>query len=348
MPTIKDVARLAGVAVSTASMAINNHPRIAPETRLKVLAAARELNYQPNAMARSLKRRRTESIGLILTDISGPFYSELIKGVEDVVLERGYQLLVSSAHAGREESVRRLLTEGRTDGLIVMAPNLKDDDLAAVAGEEFPVVVLDRRLQGKGISSIRVDNVSAAATAVTHLIANGCRSIAYVSGPQLSRDNQERLQGYRQALEQAGLPAPASLLIPGDFTEEGGRRAAQWLMDRGPLPDGIFAANDEMAIGVMEALRERGVRIPEEVAVVGFDDIRMAAYVRPALTTVRQFKYELGQRAATILFAMLDGTGEERAEQISTELVVRESCGQRLRSGAPPARAAGGAPSSNN
>jgi LacI family transcriptional regulator len=330
--TIKDVAKRAGVSVSTVSMALNDYPRIAQETKLKVLAAAKELNYQPNAMARGLKSRRTESIGLILTDISGPFYSELIKGVEDVVIERGYQLVISSAHAGREESARRLLSEGRTDGLIVLAPNLKDSDLTAVAGPDLPLVLLDRSLVGPGISTIQADNVAAAATAVQHLINLGYRTIAYVSGPHLSTDNQNRLQGYRQALQRAGIPEEPSLIVPGDFTEQGGRRAAQWLLDRGAPPEAVFAANDEMAIGVMEVFRERGIRVPEDVAVVGFDDIRLASYVRPALTTVRQFKYELGQRAATMLFTMLDGTSQERREQIGTELVVRDSCGYRLRS----------------
>ncbi|HEY8348012.1 MAG TPA: LacI family DNA-binding transcriptional regulator [Symbiobacteriaceae bacterium] len=331
MTTIRDVARLAGVAPSTASMALNDHPRISTETKMKVLAAARELNYQPNAMARGLKSRRTESVGLILTDIAGPFYSELIKGVEDVAIERGYQLVISSAHSGREESARRLLAERRTDGLIVLAPNLKDADLAAVASPEFPLVLLDRHLCAPGISCIRVDNVAAASEAVSHLINLGYRSILYVSGPQLSTDNQERLLGFRQALERAGLPFSPDLVVPGDFTEEGGRRAARWILDRPTLPDAVFAANDEMAIGVMEVFLDRGIRIPEDVALVGFDDIRLAAYVRPALTTVRQFKYELGQRAATLLFAMLDGTSEARAERISTELVIRESCGYRLR-----------------
>lgn len=330
MPTIKDVARLAGVAVSTASMAVNDHPRIAAGTKARVLAAARHLGYQPNAIARSLRNGRTTALGLILTDISGPFYSELIRGVEQVAIERRYQLLISSAHPAAVAGARRLLTEGYTDGAIVMAPTLSDADLTAAASRGLPLVVLDRSLAAPGIGSIRADNVAAAVRVVAHLARLGRRAIAYISGPDASMDSRERFEGYLRGMEQAGLVVQPTLVLPGDFTEEGGRRAGRRLLELDALPDAVFAGNDEMAIGLMEVLLERGVRIPEDVAVVGFDDIRLAAYVRPALTTVRQFKYELGYRAAQMLFELLEHPGEGRVEEIGTELVIRESCGYRL------------------
>jgi len=328
MATIKDVAKQAGVAVSTVSLALNNDPRVSEDTRRKVLKSAEELNYRPNGAARSLKRRKTETVGLFLNDFGGPFFSSFIQGVEEVVSANGYDLVACSTFGGQHNTANRYLREKQFDAAIILGPAIPDELILQVAGPQFPIVVMDRELSADHVHSVLVDNVQGARSATRHLIGLGRRRIGYLSGPLNSYNNQKRLVGFKSALEEAGIPLQASCVAQGHFTESGGYQAMKSLIVSRSLPDAVFAANDEMALGAIQALMEAGLRVPEDVAVVGFDDIRLSSYVRPALTTVGHPKHEWGTVATHVVFQALREPGEQpSAIMLDTELIVRESCG---------------------
>ncbi|GAA5346782.1 LacI family DNA-binding transcriptional regulator [Planifilum fimeticola] len=326
MATIKDVAKLAGVSISTASLALNNQPHVREETRKKVLEAAKQLNYQPNGIARDLKSSKTYTIGLILADLAGPFYSELIRGIQDVTASNGYDLVALSAVGENPKSVR-YIQEKRTDGMIIMAHNISTEMIRKAARPDFPIIVLDRKMEADHIYSVGVDNRKAAFEAVSYLLKKGYRRIGYLGGPSNSTDNQQRFLGYRDALKAQGLKVEPKWCLQGRFVKEGGYQAVKLLAAQDLLPEAIFSANDEMAIGAMEALEERGIKVPQEVAIVGFDDIQLARYVRPALTTVRQPMYDMGSMAASLLFRLFQKDRSVRSVMLETELIIRESCG---------------------
>ncbi|GGE03933.1 LacI family transcriptional regulator [Marinithermofilum abyssi] len=332
MATIKDVAERAGVSISTVSLALNNQPHVRPETRRRVLKAAKQLNYRPNGIARDLKSSKTETIGLILSDLAGPFYSELIRGIQDVTAAYGYDLVVVSAIGDSPKSAR-YIQEKRTDGMVVLAHSIPSDLILEAARPEFPIVVLDRELKSDHVYSVVVDNRKAAFDATMYLLDKGYRQVAYLGGPSDSADNAKRFDGFREAIMSRQLTVEPKWLLQGNFTKEGGHRAVRLLAAQGLLPEAIFSANDEMAIGAMEALAELGVKVPEEVAVVGFDDIQLARYVRPGLTTVHQPMYDMGTIAANLLFRRLQGDDSVRSVVMETKLVVRESCGAKSRPG---------------
>jgi len=327
MATIKDVANLAGVAVSTASYALNNSPRVSQETKEKVLAAAKQLNYQPNGIARDLKLSKTNTIGLILSDLSGPFYSELIKGVQDITIANGYDLIAISSLGGKNSTAVKFLKEKRADGIIILAHNIDNNLIISAAREDMPIVLLDRPLKAKYVLNIQVDNEGGAYKAVEHLIALGHRKIVYLSGPNNSYDNLKRFEGYKKALITHNISFSKRWLYQGNFTKEGGYHAAKLMLLQDDLPDAIFAANDEMAIGVIEAFKEAGLKIGEDVALVGFDDIQLAKYVNPSLTTVKQPMKEMGVLAAQQIFQALNGNFSTDYILLETELIIRDSCG---------------------
>jgi LacI family transcriptional regulator len=330
MATIRDVAKRAGVSVSTASLALNGKKNVSSRTREKVLAAARELNYQKNAIASALKRNLTKTVVLILSELSGPYYSELIQGVQESTIEHGYDLIACSAYGGPDSTATRFLLEKRVDGAVVFAHQIDDAMVLEAAKEDFPVVVLDRSVDGPHVISVEVDNFRGALEAVEYLIGLGHTRIGYVSGPASSRDNQERFKGYLEALNRNSLPYREKWTIGGNFTWKGGYRAARMLVGQGDLPDAVFFANDEMALGGLKAFSEQGIRIPEDLSVIGFDEIQLAGYVRPALTTVRQPKYEAGALAARLLFQALKGENPEKRVVLSTELIIRDSTSRRI------------------
>ncbi|MBB6672180.1 LacI family DNA-binding transcriptional regulator [Cohnella nanjingensis] len=331
MATIKDVAKQAGVAVSTASYVINNDPRISDETKRKVWAAIEELDYRPNAVARNLKRRKTETIGLFLTGFGGPFFSSIIQGLEEVVIANGYDLVACSTPGNHQGSANRFLREKQFDAAIVFGPTIPDELILQVARKDFPIVVMDRELKADHVHHVLVNNVQGASTAAKHLISLGYRKIGYLSGGVGSYNNQKRLEGFKSALAESDLPYQASYTAQGHFTESGGYQAMKSLIMSGNVPEAIFSANDEMAIGAIQALTEAGYRIPEDVAIVGFDDIRLAAFVRPALTTISHPKHEWGTLVTHVVFQALQETMDEpRSILLDTELVVRDSCGAQL------------------
>lgn len=330
MVTIKEVARRAGVSVATVSRVYNHSQSVREETRLRVRRTAQRLGYSPHGAARSLVTNRTHTIGVLLPDLYGEFFSELIRGIDQTAQSRGYHLLLSAARSEGESLEAALRSmRGRVDGLILMTPDLD----AAAAGRTlpagFPLVLLNGPPSDAACDSFGIANFDGASAVVRHLAALGHRRIAIVRGAEHNFDAAERLRGFRAAAAELGLDADPALELPGDFSEAGGHAAALELLWRGVGATAVFAANDCMAIGALSAFREVGLRVPEDIAVVGFDDIPMARYVDPALTSVRVDISELGKTATDRL---LDALAEPaprtlRHHTLPTTLVVRRSCG---------------------
>ncbi len=325
MATIKDVAKLAGVALSTASYALSGDSKVSAKTKEKVLEAARQLNYHKNGFAMDLKRSRTNTIALILTDLSGPYYSELIRSVQDVALSNGYDLVACSSMGGRESTAVKYLREKRVDGAIVLAQNITDEILLSAASDGFPIIVMDRLTTGEGLISVVVDGELGGYKATRHLIDKGHRSIAYISGPTNSYDNRVRYQGYLRAMHEAGLEEKAKWRLSGNFVRDGGYKATKMMLMQGEIPSAVFYGNDEMAIGGVKAMEEDGYSVPEDISVIGFDDIQLAEFVQPPLTTIHQPMYDSGSLAGHLLFQLLNNEQVNDSYKLKVELVERHS-----------------------
>ncbi|MCA0986952.1 LacI family DNA-binding transcriptional regulator [Guptibacillus algicola] len=325
MATIKDVAKLAGVAVSTASYALNNIKKVSPATVKRVQDAARELNYQKNGLASDLKRTKTNTIALILKDLSGPYYSELIKGVQEVTMTNGFDLIACSSIGGEQSTAVKFLKEKRVDGAIILAQNITDEIIIESAREGFPIVVLDRNIDNEHIIQVEVDNMQGGYLATEHLIKMGHKEIAYISGPYNSHDNEMRFDGFQHALSEHDIRYQSRWKFAGDFTREGGYRATKMLIAQGNLPTAVFFANDEMALGGLQAFNENKISVPEDISIIGYDDIQLSEYISPSLTTIRQPKYEAGALAVHLIFQQLLLEKVERYYKLPTELVERKS-----------------------
>ena len=340
--TIKDVARLAGVSVATVSRVLTGSAPVLEPTRRRILEAARELRFTPNASARSLSTRRTTALGVVLPDLYGEFFSELLRGIDRTAQTHGRHLLVSSSHHGAHgmsEALRAM--HGRVDGLIVMAPDLPADGLVEALPHTIPTILVNCAVPGTPpdlrLDALAVDNFGGSAAMVEHLASLGHRRIAFIAGAAHNEDASERARGYRHAMRELDLEAPADYQSRGDFTEDGGQSAAAFLMDLALPPTAIFAANDMMALGALACMRERGLIVPDDVAIAGFDDIPTARYVTPPLTTVRVDVEALGARAVTLLLNRMardksdqfdsDGAYTSTREVLPATLVVRASSG---------------------
>jgi LacI family transcriptional regulator len=335
VPTIKDVAREAKVSVATVSRAFNDSGPVSEETRQRIRDVAARLRYAPHGVARSLITSTTHTIGTLLPELYGEFYAELIRGMDQAARQSGYYLLVSSSRDAKEEFEEALRAmRGRMDGLIAMSPHLDAASVVANVPATLPTVLLNCAVSGDGYDAFTIENQRGAYDMVRHLLGLGHRSIAMITGAEGTYDAAERLLGYRKAMREAGTPIPNEWELPGDFSEASGYRAVAALLALEPRPTAVFAANDSMAIGAMCALREAGLRIPEDMAVAGFDDIPIARYTSPPLTSVHVSIAELGSRAVqTLLHAIANKTAHTRRHQrLATTLVIRESCGAGLRS----------------
>jgi LacI family transcriptional regulator len=341
--TIRDVAREAGVSVATVSRVLNNSGPVRDATRVRITEVARRLRYTPNSAARTLSTRQTHTVGVLLPDLHGEFFSEVIRGIDQVVQKEGWHLLVSSSHDGRtaiEAALRAM--RGRVDGLLVMSPDLDAHALGANLPERLPVVLLNCEVEDRTYDSINIDNYAGAYAMAEHLVELGHRRIGFITGLPRNHDARERLRGSLAALEAAGLTCPPELQAAGTFSEASGHAAALRLLEQRDRLTAIFALNDSMAIGALSALRERGVAVPGKISVAGFDDVPIARYVNPPLTTVRVSIPQLGARAARRLFEVLKVAGrQERVQELlPTELVVRGSCaavGEAVRDAPRPA-----------
>lgn len=329
MSSIQDVAALAEVSTATASRALSRPEMVADGTRQRVMKAAQQLGYQPNVLARSLRQRETRTIGLIVADILNPFHALLAKGVQDTAEEQGYVTFLFNSDEQPDKEARAIdtLRGHLPQGLIVVPTSGTRDHLKTLPS--LAVVELDRVTGNPQASTVTVDNLGGAQVATAHLAALGHRRIGMIMGQQDISTAVERHAGYRLALDRAGLAYDASLVRPGHHREDDGHRAARELLTRpaAARPTALFVGNNEMTVGAVLAARELGLRIPEDLSIVGFDDSRWAQTMSPPLTVIAQPAYELGVHACEQLFSLLRGAGRAARVQLPTELVVRESTG---------------------
>jgi len=325
--SIKDVARRARVSIASVSRVMNGQPTVREETRNRVLAAVQSLNYVPHVGARSLITQKTNVVGVLLPDLHGEFFSELIRGLDGLARDRKRQLLLSSVHGQADEMAAALRAlRGKVDGLVVMSPHVDAELLRRNLPSALPIVLLNSPADGIGCSTFTIDSYRGARAATKHLAARGCRRIAHLAGPSGNWDADQRLRGYKDEMKKS-RPGVRLEILPGDFTQAAGYEAGQKLAASRERPDAVFAANDVLAIGCLLAFREAGVRVPEDVAVAGFDDIPLASLVSPALTTVRVHIAELGRSAMEhLLVHLADPKGTKPvSRRLVPELVVRDS-----------------------
>ncbi len=330
MVTIKDVARKAEVSVATVSRVFSGANAVREETSRRIRDVAAQLRYTPHVGARSLITSKTHTLGVLLPDLYGEFFSEIIRGIDVATRRSGYHLLVSSSHSDAEEVQSAVQSmRGRVDGIILMSPDLDAKPLVDSLPEGQPIVLLNSAVRQPGVASVRIANRQGAKEMVRHLIDHGFKRIAFITGAKRNLDGEQRKNGYRAAMNEAGIALDPRLEIQGDFTEDSGYDAVRTLLSQKSLrPRAIFAANDAMAIGALSALREAGIGVPEEVAVAGFDDIPIARHMSPALSSVHVPIAELGERATEILIAGLTNSRyPPRHETLRTTIVIRGSCG---------------------
>lgn len=331
MATMKDVARLAGVSTSTVSHVINNNRFVSDAVREKIDAAIRQLNYAPSALARSLKLNQTRTIGMLLTASSNPFYAEVVRGVENSCYERGYSLVLCNT-AGDEERMNRsleTLLQKRVDGLLIMCTESHLPSAEILNRyPSIPSVMMDWA-PFEGSSDIIQDNsLLGGEQATAWLISRGYTRIACIAGPHNKTPARLRLEGYKQAMAAAGLPVPPGYIVESDFEFQGGFNAMNQLLALSDMPQAVFTSNDAMAVGVYHALFQAGLSIPQDIAVIGYDDIELARYMTPPLTTIHQPKDELGELAIdTLIHRLTQPGGSQQTLVLTPELIERGSVG---------------------
>lgn len=339
-PTVKDVARHAGVSPSTVSRVIANHPRISQQTKRRVRAAMRELNYHPNAIARSLVRQRAQTIGVAMARsaeaaLANPFFPEVLRGIGSVAQASKYSILLPAAgtHEDERRQCMELLRERRVDGIILLGSRADDPFIEELHAEGYPFVVIGR-VETDGISYVNNDNVAAAFEATRHLIDLGHRRIAFIGGPSDLFVSQDRLRGYQEALAHAGIPLDPELVCETDFGYDKGVDAARSLMRHDAQLTAIVAVDDVLALAALQAAREAGRSVPDQLSVVGFNDTPVCLHVTPELTSVRIPIYDMGAAAARLLLASLAGESAATELTLPARLVVRGSTAERA--GDPP------------
>jgi LacI family transcriptional regulator len=330
MATARDVARLAGVSTSTVSHVLNGTRAVSEGVRQRVLAACEELSFEPNVVARSLKTSQSRTVGFLVNDVN-VFFTDILRGVEEVAEQHGYSVIFCHSHgdAERELSYLRLLRGRQVDGIILAPTGTRHPALERLAANQYPVVLVDGAVPGLGFDLVSVDNETAAYAAVKHLTDLGHSRIAMVSGAAGFISTESRLQGYRRALVDSGAGFDPSLVVSGHSRTREGREAVLSLMSRTPRPSALFVGNHQMTVGAIIALRELGIAVPDDLALVGFDDLDWAAFLRPPLTTIAQPTYEIGRSAMKLLLDRIgrSADGPARRVLLAGQLMVRESSG---------------------
>jgi LacI family transcriptional regulator len=329
---IKEIARKAGVSIATVSRTLNGKGPVREETRQKILQIAREYNYKPNPIARGLSRRQTDTIGVILPDLMDEFFMDLIHSIDEETYRTNRFVLISSSHSQRNmvETLIEFMGSGRVDGVILMAPEMDKSLVELLKKSKRPIVLLNASKLINTVPSFNINNHQGAMAIVEHLIGHGFRDIAMIKGPQGNCDADERFNGYIDALAKHGIPFRDELIVAGNFTIRAGYYGFMRLMSLSKKPDAIFAANDMMALGVYEAARNSNIKIPQDVAVTGFDDIFLTRLINPRLTTVHVPIAELGSKAVRHLLKMISGevnSGQNFREELSVGMVIGGSCG---------------------
>ena len=329
MATIKDVAALAGISYTTVSHVLNKTRPVSEPVRLKVEEAIARLDYVPSAVARSLKAKSTATIGLLVANSLNPYFAELARGIEDYCERNNYCVILCNCDddPDKQRSYLRVLLEKRVDGLVVASAGGDAGLASGLAGVRTPMVIVDRSLEGIDADLVRIDHEQGAYLATRHLLDLGHRAIACIGGPAITSVAHMRKAGYLRALSEAGVTPNDDWMIESDFSCTGGYEAAGRLLS-GDRPSAIFACNDMMGIGVLRAAAERHIRVPEQLSVIGFDDVQMSRYVYPALTTVGQSILQLGETAAQVLLRRI-ATPQQAVEQliVAPSIVLRESTG---------------------
>ena len=328
MPTIQDVAKRAGVAPITVSRVINNSGYASEETRARVEAAVAELGYVPNRLARGLRSKQTQTLGLVLTDITNPFWTTVARGVEDAAEAEGFSVILCNTDESeaKQEAYLRVLLQKQVDGFILAPARSSAAAVTMIHKQNVPVVVIDRRVP-VDVDTVRCDSEGGAYRLTQHLLDLGHRHIAILSGSPEVSTAEDRVAGYKQALTDAGLPVDETYVFHREFTQTAGAEMTQQAMSLTPRPTAIFAVNNFIAIGALKALQEMGLRVPEDVALVAFDDLPQALVIDPFLTVASQPAYEMGRRATEVLLQRLAGEAEEGYQHIvlPTTLIVRQS-----------------------
>jgi LacI family transcriptional regulator len=330
MATLRDVAREAGVSVATASRAINGLGNVTAPTKAAVMAAVKKLNFVPHSGARSLTRRKTDTVGVILPDLFGEFFSEIIRGIDLVAHESGMHLLLGNMHGSTHETAAAIAAmRGRVDGLLVMPPDVNPELLSGYLDPALPTVLLNYDAGSLDLPFVAVDNYHGAYAMTEALLARGARQVVHIAGPKHNRDARDRQRGFVDAMAKIGkVRSPA--ILPGDFSEESGAQAARLLV-QGQLPaDAVFAANDQMAVGLIAELAHAGMSVPGDVMVAGFDDIPLARHLNPSLTTMQVKIDRLGSTAMMMLLRILRGEtlGAASATILTPTLVARGTTGR--------------------
>jgi LacI family transcriptional regulator len=328
--SLKDLAEELGVSISTVSRALKNHPDISMELTQKIQQLAHERNYVPNPLAMGLLRQQTKMIGVIVPDIVTHFYASIISGIEDVANQHGYFCIISSSGESLQKEVDSVnnLLKARVEGLIVcLSQETREfSHFNRLIGNEIPLVFFDRVPSGLKVPTVTVDGVSAVKSIVHHFYENGCRRIAYISGPEHLSITQNRNRGFREGLKECNLPFEEDLLVSCNLSPADATAATQKLLTLPKLPDAIFGINDTVAFAAMTEIKQQGLKIPDDIALVGFTDEFHSKVVEPALTSVTHPTFQMGQEAARLFFKCLE-TGNSFTEQVVllTELVIRKS-----------------------
>ncbi|MCG8454567.1 MAG: LacI family transcriptional regulator [Spirochaetales bacterium] len=328
IPTIKDIAAQAGISYATVSRALNGKYGVSPATRRKVLELAHEMGYRPNAIAQGLVNRSTKTVGLIIPDITSPFYPRVALGIEDTMQQAGFSVFLCNTNWNprREQSYLEHLTEKQVDGIFISSMARESREVEQCISRSMPLVYIASIPEDTKQSYVRTDNARGADLAVSHLLAQGRRRIAFIGSTQEPLSLEDRLRGYRAALVRENHPIDESLIALGEFREQSGYQSIRDMLSRGVIPDGVFAENDLLALGAVQGIQDAGFRVPQDIAVVGFDDIPMASHPDIALSTVHQPKYRIGQNAAEVMLQIFEnGTDFTERRVLEPELLIRSS-----------------------
>lgn len=332
MSTLKDVAKEAGVSVPTVSRVINNYRYVRETTRKRVLEAIEKLSYHPNIVAKNLKQGKTNSIGFILPDISNSFFAMVTVGIEKVLRKNGYHLILCNTDGRHELEVDslKLVISKKVEGIILATIGTTGELTGEIIHHlKIPVVVIDNKMKGLKTDVVLHDNIGGAQQLTSHLIAHGHKRIAFIGGPLNETSGKKRLEGYKRALIKNGLPVIKELIKIGDWRKDSGFQLTRELLNLSDKPTGIVAANTYMALGVLLALREEGLKVPKDIALVSFDDLEFVSALDPPLTTLKSLDTKIGEVAADLLLERIKNRNEKEIQEIylPTELVIRNSCG---------------------
>ncbi|MFE9394246.1 LacI family DNA-binding transcriptional regulator [Streptomyces flavidovirens] len=329
MASIKDVAAEAGVSVATVSRVLNSHPSVSPGARTRVLAAVDTLGYRPNAVARSLRTDQTRTLGLVISDVLNPYFTALARSVEEAARALGYSVIIGNADERPElqdHHVRTLL-DRRIDGLLVSPADGSSPQVRDAARGGTPMVFVDRWIPGVDVPVVRADGCPAVRDLVAHLYGLGHRKLAIIAGPAATTTGSERVEAFREALREHGLPLPDAYIGQGDFQADSGRRATERFLGLAEPPEVVFAADNLMALGALDAIRARGMRVPRDIGLAAFDDIPWFLHTDPPITAISQPTGELGRAAVRALVDLIEGRPPQSVT-LSARLVVRRSCGE--------------------